>query len=100
MIEGRLMVDGVCTLEEALGRLEPCPGPACSFWLEERGEGRCVLDGVERELLARPAVADHLLELRREMDEFARLDGESALGRPRQPDGGRSIFEREAPHER
>jgi len=86
-------------LEQALGQLEPCPGPACSFWLAERGEERCVLEGVERELLARPAVAAHLLVLRRDMDEAARLQKALTGGRPRRPDGHRSFFEREASHE-
>jgi hypothetical protein len=53
------MADTACSLEQALGQLEPCPGPACSFWLAERGEERCVLKGVERELVARPAVSPH-----------------------------------------
>jgi hypothetical protein len=92
------MADTACTLEKALGRLEPCPGPACSFWLAERGEC-CVLEGVERELLARRAVAAHLLALRRDMDEAAGLHKALASSRPRQPDGRRSIFENEASHE-
>jgi hypothetical protein len=93
------MADGVCTLEQALGRLEPCPGPACSFWHAERGEECCVLEGVERELLARPTVAEHLLVLRRDMDEAARLHAALTSGRPRQPNGRGSIFERETSHE-
>ena len=92
-------MEGVCSLEQALGRLEPCPGPLCSFWLAERGEKRCVLEGVERELLARPAVAEHLFVLRSDMDEAARLHAALTSGRPRQPDGRHSIFERETSHE-
>jgi hypothetical protein len=88
------MADTACSLEQALGQLEPCPGPACSFWLAERGEERCVLEGVEGELLARPAVAAHLLVLRRDMDEAARLHKALTSSRSRQPDGRGSIFER------
>jgi hypothetical protein len=93
------MADTACSLEQALGQLEPCPGPACSFWLAERGEERCVLEGVERELRARPAVAAHLLVLRRDMDEAARLHKALISSRPRRPNGRRSILEKEARHE-
>lgn len=79
------MADTACSLEQALGHLEPCPGPACSFWLAERGEDHCVLEGVEGELLARPAVAAHLLVLRRDMDEAARLHRALTSSRPGSP---------------
>ena len=61
-----------CTLEAALGHPEPCQGPACPFWVEE-GEGRCVFESIQRELFARPPVADYLLTLRRSLEEAARL---------------------------
>jgi hypothetical protein len=58
----------LCTLEQASGRLEPCEGERCAFWLSEPHETRCALDGVERELLARPRVAHYLLGLRRDLE--------------------------------
>jgi hypothetical protein len=61
-------VNRLCTLEQARGRLEPCEEERCAFWLSEPHENRCVLDGVERELLARPRVAHYLLELRRDLE--------------------------------
>ena len=57
-----------CTLELAGGRLDPCKGESCALWLSEPHENRCVLDGVERELLARPEVAHYLLEIRRDLE--------------------------------
>jgi hypothetical protein len=60
-------VPATCTLEAALGRMAPCPGPACPLW-EER-EGRCVIAGVERELLELPVVSAYLLELRHALEE-------------------------------
>jgi hypothetical protein len=60
-----------CTLQAALGRFERCPGVRCPFW--DRDE--CLLRGVKPELLARPRVAEHLLEVR---DSLAALrDGET-----------------------
>jgi hypothetical protein len=64
-------VDGACTLKEALGQIEPCSGPACSLWVTDRGEERCLLRGVEREVLARPPLAGYLLALRHDLDEAA-----------------------------
>jgi hypothetical protein len=66
-------MDGACTLVEALGRIEPCRGPLCAFWLIEKGEERCVLRGVEQEVLTRAPLARYLLALRRDLDEAARL---------------------------
>jgi hypothetical protein len=56
-----------CILEAALRRTVPCPGAPCPLW--EPGEGRCALDGIERELLQQPAVSAYLLELRRALEE-------------------------------
>ena len=50
-----------CTLDTG-----PCPGPACALW--DLAAGACVLHGAEPEVLAHPAVAAHLLELRRALD--------------------------------
>jgi hypothetical protein len=48
-----------CTLQGAIGRFERCPGASCPFW----DEGECLFHDVRREV-ARPHVAEHLLELR------------------------------------
>lgn len=56
-----------CTLHGALGRAEQCPGADCPFW--EQPEGRCVLGGLEFELLCSPPVAEHLLELRATLEQ-------------------------------
>ena len=51
-----------CALHGALGRVEPCPGAECAFW--NAGEDACVLRDVEFEIVCRPPLAAHLLELR------------------------------------
>jgi hypothetical protein len=66
------MSQGTCTLERALDVMSPCPGPPCSFWVEDHGDGHCVLDTVEIEMQRRPAVAAHLLRLRRDLDDCRR----------------------------
>lgn len=73
-IEAEVDVNTTCTLEDGMGRAEPCSGPSCAFWLAEAHENRCVLEGVERELLARPRVADYLLTLRSNLEEAARQE--------------------------
>jgi hypothetical protein len=64
-IEAEMDVDTTCTLEEATGHAEPCSGRS------EAHEDRCVLKGVERELLARPRLAHYLLTLRRNLEQAA-----------------------------
>jgi hypothetical protein len=56
-----------CTLHGAVGRAEQCPGAECPFW--EQAAERCVLGGLEFELLCRPPVAEHLLELRAALEQ-------------------------------
>ena len=63
-----------CTLQAAVGRFERCPGGSCPFW----DDGRCLFAATKPELLVRPRVAEHLLEVR---DALAAVrDGESASG--------------------
>ncbi|MEX2210988.1 MAG: hypothetical protein WD689_04415 [Gaiellaceae bacterium] len=54
----------LCMLQYGAGRVEECPGSRCPFWLSHG----CVLAGGEAEIAARPQLADHLLELRLELD--------------------------------
>jgi hypothetical protein len=63
-----------CTLQAAIGRFERCPGGSCLFW----DDGRCLFAATKSELLARPRVAEHLLELRGALAEVRA--GESASG--------------------
>jgi hypothetical protein len=58
-----------CILQAAVGRVEPCPGVDCSFW--SAAEHACVLEEVEFEIVCRPPLAEHLLELRRTLEEAA-----------------------------
>jgi hypothetical protein len=58
-----------CLLQAALGRVEPCPGVDCPFW--SAAEDVCVLEEVQFEILCRPSLAEHLLELRRTLEEAA-----------------------------
>lgn len=55
-----------CTLHGALGRVEVCPGAQCPLW--DRVENACVLHDIQFEILFRPAVAEHLLELRNTLE--------------------------------
>lgn len=68
------MSQALCTLQSAVGQVEPCPGERCPFWDEGTPPG-CVVALVESELLERPHLARHLLELRADLD-CARRDGE------------------------
>src|SRR5687768_15642121 len=64
------IADANCQLQAAVGRFERCPGASCPFW----DDGRCLFAATKPELLARPRVAEHLLELR---DSLAAVrDGE------------------------
>jgi hypothetical protein len=59
---GRLMEPELhtCTLQDAVGRHERCPGASCPFWV---GEG-CALDGVRTDIETNPELAGYLLDLR------------------------------------
>lgn len=59
-----------CTLQDAVGRVEPCPGVLCPFW-DAQGIG-CVIAPVEIELPQQPALAQHLLTLRMRLDSARR----------------------------
>ena len=67
------MTQGLCTLQYTVGRVEPCPGAACPFW--EGEQGACVLAPVRPELDGRPALAQHLLGLRRELEGASARSG-------------------------
>jgi hypothetical protein len=60
------MDHGRCSLQDAVGRVEACPGESCPFW--DAGQGACVLAALAGELPERPDVAQHFLELRRELE--------------------------------
>lgn len=49
-----------CTLQAAIGRFERCPGSSCPLW----EHGKCLVEETRSELVGRPQVAEHLLELR------------------------------------
>ena len=55
-----------CSLQDAVGRVEACPGESCPFW--DAGQGACVLSALAGELPGRPDLAQHFLALRRELD--------------------------------
>ena len=59
---GRLMEPEphTCTLQDAVGRHERCPGDSCPFWA---GQG-CALDGVRTDIETNPELAGYLLDLR------------------------------------
>jgi hypothetical protein len=68
---------GLCTIELiAEGHAERCPGAGCAFW-----QDRCVLEAVEVDLQAAPAVAELLLSLRREIENGARIPVDEARER-------------------
>ena len=56
---------GLCNLQYAVGRTESCPGERCPFW--EEGVG-CVVRPIECHLIDQPALAQHLLALRADLD--------------------------------
>jgi hypothetical protein len=58
-----------CTLHAALGRDESCTEVDCALWSRE--ESACVLREVRLEILCRPPLADHLLELRTTLEAAA-----------------------------
>ena len=71
------MSDGLCNLQYAVGRTESCPGERCPFWEERVG---CVVRPIECHLIDQPALAQHLLALRADLDR-ARHGGEREEGR-------------------
>jgi hypothetical protein len=73
------MSSGLCTLQYAVGRTERCPGERCPFW-EEEVEVGCVVEPIKRQLIEQPALAQHLLEIRADLDR-ARHGGEQEQGR-------------------
>lgn len=69
-------MDGLCTLQYSLGRVEACPGARCPFWVVEGIEAGCVLTDVRSEFEGRPAVAAQLLAVRAELDcAYERREG-------------------------
>jgi hypothetical protein len=73
------MTEGLCTLQYAVGRTEHCPGERCPFW-EEEVEIGCVVEPIRRQLIGQPALAQHLLEIRADLDR-ARHGGEKEESR-------------------
>jgi len=67
-----------CALQDAVGRVEACPGALCPFW-DTQGIG-CVIASVEIELPQQPTLAQHLLALRMQLDS-ARRETETATQR-------------------
>jgi hypothetical protein len=61
-----------CTLHAALGRDESCPEVDCPLWSRE--ESACVLREVRLEILCRPPLAEHLLELRTRLEAARAAD--------------------------
>jgi hypothetical protein len=67
----------LCTIELiAEGHAERCPGEECAFW-----EHGCALVRIQAELEARPAVAQVLLDLRRELESGRQIELEEAHSR-------------------
>jgi hypothetical protein len=62
------MTNGRCTLHDAVDVAGACPGNECPFWLGDDGGAGCVFASVAAELEHRPALAQHLLELRRALE--------------------------------
>lgn len=79
------MTDRLCALQDAVGRVEACPGARCPFW-EPGGAvlaGGCLLERLTLDLGRRPDLANYLLGLRVVLDE-GRVD----------PPGTRQLFYR------
>jgi hypothetical protein len=66
------MAPQACQIQEALGRLELCPGEPCPFWEDER----CVVAGLRADLGTSPGLADFLLRIRNELG----ADGAAQFG--------------------
>jgi hypothetical protein len=79
------MTDRLCALQDAVGRVEACPGARCPFW-EPGGAviaGGCLIERLTLDLGRRPGLCHYLLELRLALDE-GRAD----------PPGTRQLFYR------
>ena len=59
----RRMNDSLCTLQDAAGRVEHCPGERCPFWLDEG----CGIAGLRADLYRNPSLVSHLLRLREQL---------------------------------
>jgi hypothetical protein len=55
----------LCELQQAVGRIEVCPEDRCGLW----DNGQCSVAGIRPELSTNPALAEHLLSLRRRIEE-------------------------------
>lgn len=56
----RGMTNWLCTLQDAAGRVETCPGKKCPFWLDDE----CAIGGFRADLPRNPSLVAHLLRLR------------------------------------
>lgn len=68
-----------CALQDAVGRVERCPGGACPFW-EEGGaivEAGCAIERLAVDL-SNPQLAPRLLELRLTLDRARRTGARDA----------------------
>jgi hypothetical protein len=61
------MNSGLCILQDAVGRTESCPGSLSPYWEDEIDRG-CVVAPIQRQLRDQPQLAQHLLELRANLD--------------------------------
>jgi hypothetical protein len=73
------MNSGLCILQDAVSRTESCPGSPCPYWQDEIDRG-CVVAPIQRQLRDQPKLAQHLLELRANLDR-ARHGGGQEKGR-------------------
>ncbi len=66
---------GLCVLHYSAGEAASCPGAACAFWAPGAREAAsgCALERIGPELLLRPELARHLLELRSLVETERRL---------------------------
>ena len=55
----------LCQLQQAVGRTEGCPEDRCGLW----DDGRCSVAGIAPEVSTNPALAEHLLSLRRRIED-------------------------------
>jgi hypothetical protein len=63
----------LCRLQDAVHRIEMCPGTRCPFW-EEGGpivEPGCAFERINLELHAQPELAHQLLEMRKMLEQPA-----------------------------
>ena len=59
----RRMDDWLCTLQDAAGRVETCPGERCPLWLDDA----CTIGGLRADLYRNPSLVAHLLRLREQL---------------------------------